>query len=55
MQLCHMCHMALRDVKPLDKEQWGKLQGMMERGSSEQQLKTIAEAKESLKNIKIDF
>ena len=55
MRLYRTCHMAVRDVKPLDKQQWAKLQGMMERGSSEQQLKTIAEAKESLKNIKIDF
>jgi len=47
--------MALRDVKPLDKQQWAKLQEMMRRGSSEQQLTTIAEAKESVKNIKIDF
>ncbi len=47
--------MALRDVKPFDPQQWAELQANMERGSSEQQLKTISEAKERVKNIKVNF
>ena len=47
--------MALRDVKPFDDKQWATLQKMMKDGSSEQQLKTIADAKERVKNIQIEF
>ncbi|MBS1267569.1 MAG: hypothetical protein MAG458_00273 [Nitrosopumilus sp.] len=46
--------MALRDVKPLDSEQWSKLQEIMKRGSSEKQLKTIQESK-SLRNVEVEF
>jgi len=47
--------MPLREVKPFDDKQWSQLQELMKRGPSEQQLKTIAEAKERLKNVHIEF
>ncbi len=47
--------MAVREVAPLSQRQWDKLQELMARGSTKKQLKTIADAKERIKNIKVEF
>ena len=52
---CYSDNMALRDVKPLDSKQWSQLQENMKRGASEKQVQQLTEAKERVKNIKINF
>ncbi len=47
--------MAVREVAPFDEKQWKQLEEMMFRGSTEEQLKAIAESKERVKNIKVKF
>ncbi len=47
--------MVLRDVKPLDKKQWDRLQELMKRGSSKKQLQTIKESNQSLKDVNVEF
>ncbi len=47
--------MAVREVAPFDEKQWKQLEEMMFRGSTKKQLKAIADAKERIKNIKVEF
>jgi hypothetical protein len=47
--------MALRDVKPFDDKQWSQLQDSMKRGASKKQVLQLEEAKERVKNIKVNF
>ena len=47
--------MAVREVTPLSQRQWDRLQYLMARGSTEEQMKIIAESKERVKNIKVEF
>ncbi len=47
--------MAVREVAPLDQKQWDRLQYLMARGPTEKQLKLLAESKERVKNIKVEF
>lgn len=45
--------MALREVKPFDKQQMEKLQANMKRGATEKQVKNFAEAQEYVKKANI--
>ena len=47
--------MAVREVAPFDEKQWKQLQKSMAREPTKKQLEMIADAKESTKNIKVEF